>query len=107
MNHTRIAAEALSYRLRMVRRPLVQGDEWDLECMAGRTVAAGDPVVDGAIRRLATAWIDAGLEPTHLCVSWQHPTVDALFSDNPHLVDALDDILRFATRGTSVGHPAA
>lgn len=101
MNHTRIAAEALRYRLRMVRRPMVDDSAWDLDRMAGDTVAAGDPVVDGAIRRIATAWIQAGLEPTHLCVSWAHPTVDALFADRPDLVDALDDIVRHATRGES------
>ena len=98
MNHTRIAAEALRYRLNLVRTPLVGDDEWDLEKMAGASVAAADPLVDSAIRRLATAWTRAGLEPGALCLPWQGPAVDRLFVDQPELVDALDDIVRVATR---------
>lgn len=98
MNHARITAEALRYRLSMVRRPLVQDDDWDLERMAGDTVAAADPGVDSAIRRLATAWVRAGLEPARLCTVWSGAAVDALFTARPDLVDALDDILRVATR---------
>lgn len=98
MNHTRIAAEALRYRLNLVRRPLVADDAWDLDQMASRSVTAADPRVDGAIRRIATAWVRAGLPPEELCVPWMGSRVDALFGDNPELVDALDDIVRVATR---------
>ena len=97
MNHTRIAAEALRYRLNLVRGPLVGDGDWDLEEMAGASLAAADPRVDSAIRRLATAWIQAGLDPTGLCVPWRGPAVDGLFTDRPDLVDALDDIVRVAT----------
>jgi hypothetical protein len=98
VNHTMIAAEALRYRLNMVRGPLVQDNDWDLVEMAGAAVVAAEPQVDGAIRRIAEAWARAGLEPTHLCVPWSGLAVDQLFSDQPQLVDALDDILRVATR---------
>ena len=35
MNHARIAAEALRYRLDLVRGPLVNITDWDIETMAG------------------------------------------------------------------------
>lgn len=101
MNHTRIAAEALRYRLNLVRSPLVHDDQWDLEAMAGASVAAADPRVDSAIRRIATEWVRAGLEPGSLCAPWSGAEVDDLFTARPDLVDALDDILRVATRSVA------
>lgn len=98
VNHTRIAAEAIRYRLDLVRGPMVTATDWDIESMAGATVAAADPAVDGAIRRIATAWIRAGLPAEGLCNPWACPEARALFEANPHLVDALDDIVRVATR---------
>lgn len=98
MNHTRIAAEALRYRLNLVRRPLVDDAEWDLEQMAAQSVSAADPKVDAAIRRIATAWVRAGIQPESLCMPWAGPHIDALFRRRPELVDALDDIVRVATR---------
>lgn len=98
MNHTRIAAEALRYRLNLVRRPLVDDSEWDLEQMASQSVTAADPRVDAAIRRVATAWMRAGFRPEGLCEPWHGDDVDALFHSCPDLVDALDDIVRVATR---------
>ena len=101
MNHTRIAAEAIRYRLDLVRGPLVTSADWDLDAMAGATVAAADPAVDGAIRRIATAWIRAGLPADGLCRPWACPEARALFGSNPDLVDALDDIVRVATRSAA------
>ncbi|MEM7141187.1 MAG: hypothetical protein AAF548_09160 [Actinomycetota bacterium] len=98
MNHTRIAAEALRYRLNLVRRPMVGDTDWDLEEMASQSVTAADPRVDGAIRKIATAWTRSGLPPEQLCRTWQGPEVDRLFSARPELIDALDDIVRVATR---------
>jgi hypothetical protein len=98
VNHTRIAAEALRYRLNLVRGPLVDDSEWDLEQMASQSVTAADPRVDTAIRHIATAWTRAGFRPEELCVPWVGDDVDALFHDCPQLVDALDDIVRVATR---------
>ena len=98
MNHTRLAAEAMRYRLNCVRGPLVHDDDWDLEEMAAASVSAADAEVDAAIRRIATAWTRAGLDPSRLCVPWTGREVDDLFAARPDLVDALDDIVRVATR---------
>lgn len=97
MNHTRIAAQAIRYRLELVRNPMLDPDPAQLLQMAGATVAAAEPSVDSAIRRIATAWIDAGIEPELLCQRWNTPAVDHLFRANPLLIDALDDIVRVAT----------
>lgn len=101
MNHQRIAAEALRYRLNLVRSPLVGDDDWDLDLMASQSVTAADPRVDGAIRRIATAWVRSGLPPESLCEQWVGPAVDDLFAARPELVDALDDIVRVATRSVA------
>ncbi len=97
MNHARIAAEALRYRLDLLDIPPDSRAEFDLDAMAGATLAAADPTVDGALRRIATAWIRAGLDPERLCERWACPEARALFEANPELIDALDDIVRFAT----------
>ena len=101
MNHTRIAAEAIRYRLDLVRGSLVTSSDWDIESMAGATVAAADPSADSAIRRIATAWVRSGLPADALCRPWACPEARALFADNPDLVDALDDIVRVATRSAA------
>ena len=101
MNHSRIAAEAIRYRLDLVRGSMVTSADWDIEAMAGATVAAADPSVDRAIRRIATAWIRAGLPAEALCQPWACPEAQALFTGNPDLVDALDDIVRVATRSAA------
>ena len=76
---------------------LVNITDWDIETMAGMSIAAADPNVDGAIRRIATAWVRAGLPEEGLCKPWACPEARALFEANPHLVGALDDIVRVAT----------
>jgi hypothetical protein len=96
VNHARIAAEALRYRLDLLEIPPASRAEFDLDAMAGATVAAADQTVDGALRRIATAWVRAGLDPEKLCERWACPEAQALFEANPDLVDALDDIVRFA-----------
>ncbi len=98
MNHTRIATEALRYRMNLLRRPLVDDAGWDLEQRASYSVTAADPLVDAAIRRIGTAWCRAGLRPEGLCEPWSGDRVDDLFQRCPELVDALDDIVRVATR---------
>jgi len=98
MNHTRIAAQAIRYRLDLVRNSMLDPDPDEIELMAGATVAAAEPSVDSAIRRIATAWLEAGIEPELLCQRWRRPAVDRLFHANPCLIDALDDIMRVATR---------
>jgi len=98
VNHTRIAAEAIRYRLDLVRNPMIDPDPAELEQMAGATVAAAEPSVDSAIRRIAAAWIEAGIDPDLLGQKWGRPEVDSLFRANPGLIDSLDDIVRVATR---------
>jgi hypothetical protein len=98
VNHTRIAAEAIRYRLDLVRGSTLTTADWDIETMAGATVAAGDPAVDGAIRKIATAWVRSGLPVDALGQAWACPEAEKLFAANPDLVDALDDIVRAATR---------
>jgi len=98
MNHVLIAAQALRYRLATVRGPVVDDRTWDLDAMAAASVTAAEPEVDGAIRRIATAWVDAGLDAADLADPWTDPRIDRLFSERPDLVDALDDMVRTATR---------
>lgn len=101
MNHTSIAAEAIRYRLQLVRGSLVALSDWDIDSMAGATVAAADPSADSAIRRIATAWVRSGLPAEALCEPWACPEARRLFARNPDLVDALDDIVRVATRSVA------
>lgn len=82
MNHARIAAEALRYRLDLLEIPPASRAEFDLDAMAGATVAAADQTVDGALRRIATAWVRAGLDPEKLCERWASPETRALFEAN-------------------------
>lgn len=84
----------------MVRSPLVDDESLDVEAMAVATVTAGEPEVDGALRRIATEWARAGLRPDDLCRPWRDPAVGTLFAERPDLVDALDEIMRAATRAT-------
>lgn len=101
VNHQRIAAEALRYRLNLVRSPLIGDDDWDLEHMASQSVTAADERVDSAIRRVATAWVRHGLPAEALGEPWIGGAVDELFAAHPELVDALDDIVRVATRSVA------
>lgn len=93
-----IAAEALRFRLQLVKAPLIKLDEWNVEELGVASVTAADPQVDGAIRRIAESWIRAGLEPEMLCLPWAGPQVETLFRNRVDLIDALDDILRGANR---------
>ncbi len=97
MNHEMVTIEALRYRFSMIRGALVTDSDLDLEAMARATVAAADPTVDGALRRIATAWARAGLDPNHLCLPWDSQRVHTLFTEHPELIDALDDIVSVAT----------
>lgn len=98
MNHAQIAAEALRFRLAMVRRPVMDDLEWDLDAMAAASVTAAEPEVDGAIRQIATAWIRSGFDPNDLTKPWIGSRIERLFSQRPDLIDALDAIVRAATR---------
>jgi hypothetical protein len=101
MNHAQIATEALRFRLTMVRRTASDEREWDLDAMAAASVTAAEPEVDGAIRQIATAWIRSGFDPDDLTRPWTGGRIERLFSQRPDLVDALDAIVRAATRVTA------
>ena len=98
MNHAEITTEALRYRLATVRGSVVDDRHWDLDAMAVASVTAAEPEVDSAIRRIATAWVRSGFDPDDLTRPWTDPRIEQLFSERPDLVDALDDIVRVATR---------
>ena len=63
--------------------------------MAGMSVAAADPNVDGAIRRIATAWVRAGL-PEEGSAAVGMPGGPGAVRGQPPPCRALDDIVRVA-----------
>ena len=94
MDHAQIAAEALRYRLTMLGLDETSPRSFDAFGAATRAVTCADYEIDGALRCVASAWTKAGLGAEALSKPWAGPLVDALFSDNPHLVDALDSIVQ-------------
>lgn len=98
MNHAQIATEALRYRLQTVRGSRADHRSRDLESMASASVTAAAPEVDRAIRTIATAWVRWGLDPSELARPWHGRQVERLFCERPDLLDAIDDIIRFAAR---------
>ena len=59
MNHARLAAAALQFRLAMLqgtRDDRSDPARFDVEAAAACAVGCGDPDIDSAIRRLGTAW---------------------------------------------------
>lgn len=97
MNHIRIAAQALRYRMATIDDSYTAG-RFDPEHIAVLAVECGDPTIDSAIRRLGTAWVGAGIDPALIVEPWAGPRVDALFADDPTLLDALDDIVKTVHR---------
>lgn len=98
MSHIRFAAEAMRFRISTVRHPLVGEESIDLEALARAAVCAGDPEVDSALRRIGTAWIQAGFDAEAMFQPWAEERIESFFADRPDLVDALDDIWRVATQ---------
>ncbi len=92
MNHARIAQQALLYRNAMVTDSFTAG-RFDPAAIATVAVECGDPIIDSAIRRIGTAWIRGGLQPEQLVEPWSGPLVDRIFSEDPTLLDAIDDII--------------
>ncbi|MXW95757.1 MAG: hypothetical protein F4110_05450 [Acidimicrobiaceae bacterium] len=100
MNHTRIAAEAIRFRISTIRRPLVSSETVDVEAMAAAAVTSATPEVDQALRIVATAWQRAGFEPEGLVQPWKGEQVD-YFRRQPDLIDAIDVIVRGANGATA------
>lgn len=97
MNHTRIALQALRYRMATVSDSITasRADPADL---AAAAVECGDPTIDRAIRRIGTAWVRGGLDPEAIVETWSGPRVDRIFAEDPTLLDAIDDIIRTVHR---------
>ena len=64
MNHIRIAAQALRYRMATISDSY-SASRFDPEAVATLAVECGDPTIDSAIRRLGAAWLRAGIDPAH------------------------------------------
>jgi hypothetical protein len=95
VNHARIAAEALRFRMRTLPGTLVDPDRFDLDGAADFAVACGDPTIDSAMRRLGTAWRQAGLDPEQMAQPWRDDDARQLLSSGGlEVIDALDDIAR-------------
>ncbi len=97
MNHARITEQALRYRNRMVADSYTAG-RFEPADVASLAVECGDPLVDTAIRRIATAWIAGGLPAEQLTEVWEGDTVDAIFANDPVLLDSMDDIIQAVHR---------
>jgi hypothetical protein len=98
VNHAKIAAEALRFRMSTLPRTLVDPDRLDVEGAAAVAVTCGDPVIDGAMRRLGAAWRRAGLDPERMGQPWRDVDARTLLSvGGPEVIDALDDIVRGAS----------
>ena len=95
MNHTRIAAEAIRFRISTIRRPLVTSETVDIDAMAVAAVTAASPEVDSALRVIATTWQRAGFDPDELIQPWTGEQAE-YFRSRPELIDLIDAIVRGA-----------
>ena len=100
MNHTRIPAEAIRFRISTIRRPLVSSKTVDVDAMATAAITAATPEVAQALRLVATAWQRAGFEPEDLVQPWTDEQAD-FFKSRPDLIDAIDVIVRGANGATA------
>ena len=100
MNHTRIAAEAIRFRISTIRRPLVNGERVDVDAMAAAAVTAASPEVDQALRMVATAWMQAGFDPEAIVRPWTGEAA-GYFKSRPDLIDTIDVIVRGANGATA------
>ena len=100
MNHAKVAAEAIRFRLSTIRRPLVDSETLDVEAMGAAAVTAGRPEVDTALRIIATAWRRAGLDWDSLARPWGAEAAEA-FRNRSDIIDAIDVIA--AAAGSSSG----
>ena len=96
MNHARIAAEAIRFRISTIRRPLVSSETIDVDAMAAAAVTAASPEVDAALRIITTAWQRAGFEPEELIQPWRGEQAE-YFRSRHDLIDTIDVIVRGAS----------
>ena len=100
MNHARVAAEAIRFRLSTIRRPLVNSETLDVDAMAVASITAGSPDVEAALRLIATAWREAGLDMEALGQPWEGRAAELLRS-RVDLIDAIDVIVAGASGATA------
>lgn len=99
MNHAKLAREALRFRCATLADTLVDPGRYDVDGAAAFAVGCGDPVIDGAIRRIGTAWVRAGLDPERITEPWTRTeSARLLATGGPAVIDALDDIVRAVSR---------
>jgi len=99
MNHARIAAAALHFRLATLQDTLVDPTRFDVDGAAACAVACGDPDIDSALRRLGDTWTRAGLDPARMCEPWRAGDARRLLEvGGIAVIDALDDIVRGVNR---------
>ncbi len=100
MNHARIAAEALRFRLGTLSES--NGDDTSPvdTSEAGEILAAcGDPRVDSALRMLGDTWREAGLEPTTIDRPWTAGDTARLRTvGGMQLLDTLDQLVTGVSR---------
>ncbi len=92
MNHATVAAQAIRFRLSIVRRPLFDAETLDINAMAAAAVTAAQPEVDAALRQIATAWLEAGLPWHALARPWTATAARAL-RGRSDFIDALDVVV--------------
>jgi len=100
MNHARIAAEALRFRLGTLSEPSGNGNPAVDTSEAGEILAAcGDPGVDSALRMLGDTWRAAGLEPTTIDRPWTAGDTARLRTvGGVKLFDTLDQLVTGVSR---------
>lgn len=97
MNHTRIAAEVLRFRLDTLEQ--ASGTTFDLIEAAEIVVACGDPGVDRALRVVGETWRAAGLSPGAIDHRWSAGDVARMRNvGGSALLDAIDDLVAGLTR---------
>ncbi len=99
MDHARIAAAALQFRLTTLQDTMVDATRFDVERAAACAVTSGDPDIDSALRRLGTAGCRAGLPLERICEPWLAGDGRRLLdTGGTAVIDALDDIVHGLSR---------
>ena len=94
MNHTRIAAEALRFRLGTLTQVGGPSTVLDVEEAAELVVACADPGVDRALRLVGETWHAAGLPTNAIAQPWTPGATARLRNvGGGNLLDALDDLV--------------
>ncbi len=91
MKPAKVAAEAIRFRISTIRRAYIDSEAVDVEAMGAASVTAGKPEVYAALRIIANAWHQAGLEQEALAQPWSAKAAEA-FRNRSDIIDAIDVI---------------